>query len=131
MCVGGPCLWWATRDSCQRSRTRGPLLDRLPALATLVFFTATLYLNVRNAALLVSNPPSFHTPARFTRLGDARHRFVPPRTAEGHSSPGGIGPFCFGFHLPLKDEIRLWDVWDGLKNDGGGGSDTVTGVTQP
>lgn len=48
---------WGTPDSYQRSRTRATLINPLPTLATLVFFTATLYLKRpcgRNTALLVA-----------------------------------------------------------------------------
>lgn len=48
------------RDSYQRSHTRTALINLLPTLATLVFFTATLYPKRPwrcNIALLVSLDP--------------------------------------------------------------------------
>lgn len=57
LCSRGPEPVWGTCDSYQRSRTPAALRNPLPTLATLVFFTATLYLKRpcgRNRALLVS-----------------------------------------------------------------------------
>lgn len=93
-------LVWGTHYSYQRSRTHKALINLLPTLATLVFFTATLYLKQpcrRNMVLLVS--------LKLTPW-DFRHRLVlrvtttwglrllllsPPSQAKTYPDPKGLG----------------------------------------
>lgn len=101
---GGMKLVWGTRDSYQRSRTRAALINLLPTLATLVFFTATLYPKRprrRNMALLVS--PQL-TPRAFThglvlRATTPRRLrpLFPPSLCPLQSRPEGLGSPRFSF----------------------------------